>query len=210
MHQIILTKQIHLSDYERKPLLTTQLLTASGGERQAMSEHDAEDAVVSREPELRQLSENIDKATNTWINATLQLESAFRKYNSAQTALGNAVDTIGGKVDTINTHIDKVMENAPTKLQVSVRVRDEDWQKIQEMHTKQQQWMTAAMQKHIRQVNDMFYEERKRVQERYKEYDGTYLGHYVQYIFWFFFTIGLFMFGLGIFLMLDSHYHWTK
>ena len=178
--------------------------------QEEIEEHDAEDAVVSRVPELRQLSDNIDKATNTWINATLQLESAIRKYNSAQTVLVNSVDNIKGKVDTINTHIDKVMENAPTKLQVSVRVRDEDWQKIQEMHTKQQQWMTAAMQKHIRQVNDMFYEERKRVQERYKEYDGTYLGHYVQYIFWFFFTIGLFMFGLGIFLMLDSHYHWTK
>ena len=39
---------------------------------------NAEDAVVSRAPELRQLSENIDKATNTWINATLQLESAIR------------------------------------------------------------------------------------------------------------------------------------
>ena len=37
-----------------------------------------EDAVVSRAPELRQLSENIDKATNTWGNATLQLESAIR------------------------------------------------------------------------------------------------------------------------------------
>ena len=37
-----------------------------------------EDAVVSRAPELRQLSENIDKATNTWVNATLQLESAIR------------------------------------------------------------------------------------------------------------------------------------
>ena len=39
---------------------------------------NAEDAVVSRAPELRQLSENIDKATNTWVNATLQLESAIR------------------------------------------------------------------------------------------------------------------------------------
>ena len=87
-----------------------------------MSEHDAEDAVVSRAPELRQLSENIDKATNTWINATLQLESAIRKYNSAQTALGNAVDTISGKVDTINNHIDNVLKDAPTKLKVSVRV----------------------------------------------------------------------------------------
>ena len=178
--------------------------------QEEIEEHDAEDAVVSRAPELRQLGENIDKATNTWINATLQLESAIRKYNSAQTALGNAVDTISGRVDSINTHIDKVLADAPTKLQVSVRVRDEDWQKIQEMHTKQQQWMTAQMQKHIREVNEMFYEERKRYQERYKEYDGMYLGHYVQYFFLTFFILGLVIFGLGIFLILNSHYHWTK
>ena len=178
--------------------------------QEEIEEHDAEDAVVSRAPELRQLSENIDKATNTWINATLQLESAIHKYNSAQTVLVNSVDTISGKVGTINEHIDKVLENAPTKLQVSVRVKDEDWQKIQEMHTKQQQWMTAQMQKHFREVNEMFADERKRVQERYKEYDGTYLGHYSQYFFWFFFVLGLVIFGLAIFLILDSHYHWTK
>ena len=178
--------------------------------QEEIEENDAEDAVVSRAPELRQLSENIDKATNTWINATLQLESAIRKYNSAQTVLVNSVDTISGKVGTINEHIDKVLENAPTKLQVSVSVKDEDWQKIQEMHTKQQQWMTAQMQKHFREVNEMFADERKRVQERYKEYDGTYLGYHVQYFFWLFCVIGIVIFGLTIFLLLDSHYHWSK
>ena len=178
--------------------------------QEEIEEHDAEDAVVSRAPELRQLSENIDKATNTWINATLQLESAIRKYNSAQNALGNAVDTISGKVDTINTHIDNVLKDAPTKLQVSVRVKDEDWQKIQEMHTKQQQWMTGKMQKHIHEVNEMFADELRRAQNRFKEYDGMYLGHYVQYFFLVFFVIGLIIFGLAIFLILDSNYHWMK
>ena len=59
----------------------------------------------------------------------------------------------------------------------------------------------------------MFYDERKRVQEQYKEYDGTYLGHYVQYFFCFFCffcVISIDIFGLTIFLLLDSHYHWTK
>ena len=65
-------------------------------------------------------------------------------------------------------------------------------------------------EKHIREVNEMFYDERKRVQERYKEYDGTYLGHYVQYFFWFFFALGVIILGLTIFLLLDSHYHWSK
>ena len=67
--------------------------------------------------------------------------------------------------------------------------------------------MTSQMQKHIREVNEIFYDERKRVRERNKEYDGTYLGHYVQYIFWFFCVIGIVIFGLTIFLLLDSHYH---
>ena len=128
----------------------------------------------------------------------------------ASAILGSAVDTISGKVDTINTHIDNVLKDAPTKLKVSVRVDDVDRKKIQDMFDKQHEWMTTQMQKHIREVNQMFYEERKRVQERYKEYDGTYLGHYVQYFFWFFFVLGLVIFGLAIFLMLDSHYHWTK
>ena len=171
--------------------------------QEEIEEHDAEDAVISRAPELRQLSENIDKATNTWVNATLQLESAIRKYNSAQTVLGNAVGTISGKVDTINKHIDNVLKEAPTKLQVSVKVSDAD-------RNKEHKWMTGQMQKHIREVNEMFYDERKRVRERYKEYDGTYLGHYVQYFFWFFCVIGIVIFGLTIFLLLDSHYHWSK
>ena len=38
--------------------------------------------------------------------------------------------------------------------------------------------MTAQMQMHIREVNSMFADERKKVRERYKEYDGCYLGHY--------------------------------
>ena len=178
--------------------------------QEEIEEHDAEDAVVSRTPELRQLSENIDKATNTWINATLQLESAIRKYNSAQNALGNAVDTISGKVDTINTHIDKVLKDAPTKLQVSVKVADEDWKTIQEMFDKEHKWMTGQMRKHIHEVNEMFADELRRAQNRYKEYDGTYLGHYVQYFVWFFFVLGIVIFGLAIFLILDNHYHWTK
>ena len=132
------------------------------------------------------------------------------KYNLAQTTLCNAVGTISGKVDTINKHIDNVLKEAPTKLQVSVKVDDADWKRIQDMLDKEHQWMTGQMQKHIREVNEMFYDERKRVRERYKEYDGTYLGHYVQYFFWFFCVIGIVIFGLTIFLLLDSHYHWSK
>ena len=70
--------------------------------------------------------------------------------------------------------------------------------------------MTEQMQMHIREVNSMFVDEQNKVRERYEEYDGCYLGHYAQWFFWFFFVLGIVIFGLAIFLMLDSHYHWTK
>ena len=165
----------------------------------------AEDGLVNRVPELKQLSEDIDKATNTFINATLELESAIQQYQRAEAQLGGTVTTIGKKVDTINQHIDKVMENAPAKLNVSVNLNDADWHKIQELFAKERQWMTAQMQIHIREVNSMFADERKKVRERYKEYDGCYLGHYAQWFFWFFFTIGIFVVMGGIGMMIAQN-----
>lgn len=175
-----------------------------------VEEQQAEDGLVNRVSELKQLSEDIDKATNTFINAALELESAIQQYQRAESKLGGAVTTISKKVDTINQHIDKVLENAPTKLKVSVNVNDADWQKIQELFAKERQGMTAQMQTHIREVNSMFANERKKVRERYKEYDGCYLGHYAQWFFWFFFTIGIVITFTIIFLLINSFYHWTK
>ena len=173
-----------------------------------VEEQQAEDGLVNRVPELKQLSEDIDKATNTFINATLELESAIQQYQRAEAKLGGAVTTISKKVDTINQHIDKVLENAPTQLKVSVNVNDADWQKIQELFAKERQWMTAQMQMHIREVNSMFAVERKKVRERYKEYDGCYLGHYAQWFVWFFFGMGIVIVGSVIILSIGKHYHW--
>lgn len=64
-----------------------------------IEEQQAEDGLVNRVPELKQLSEDIDKATNTFINATLELESAIQQYQRAEAKLGGAVTTIGKKVD---------------------------------------------------------------------------------------------------------------
>ena len=169
-----------------------------------VEEQQAEDGLVNRVPELKQLSEDIDKATNTFINATLELESAIQQYQRAEAKLGGAMTTISQKVDTINQHIDKVLENAPTQLKVFVNVNDADWQKIQELFAKERQWMTAQM--HIREVNSMFADERKKVRERYKEYDGCHLGHYAQWFFWFFFTFGIFVVAGGGGMIIAQNY----
>ena len=169
--------------------------------QEEIQEKDAEDEVINRTPELRKLSENIDKATNTWVNATLQLESAIHEYQRAEVKLDNAVNTISDKVETIKKHIDQVMEDAPTKLKVLVDVSDADWEKIQSMFNKQRQWVIDQTQKNVQTVNAMLVEERKRAISRYKEYDGCYLGHYAQWFFWFFFVLGFFIFVAVIIIM---------
>ena len=173
-----------------------------------IQEQDAEQEIISRVPELKLLSNNIDKATTTWLSATYELESAIQQYQRAEKKLDATVTDIRGKVDGINDHIDKVLKDAPTKLQVSVNVADADWQKIQALFDQQHQWMLTKMQVHIREVNNMFVEERRRVQKRYKEYGGCYLGHYAQWFFWFFFVLGFFLFTAFIVMIIGKCLDW--
>ena len=173
-----------------------------------IQEKDAEQDIVSRIPELKQLSADIEKATTAVINAKLSLESSIQFTKREEGVLGAAVKTISDKVDTINQHIDGVLEDAPTKLKVSVNVADADWQKIQDLFDQEHKWMLGKMQENIRQVNAMFVEERRRVQKRYKEYDGCYLGHYAQWFFWFFFVLGFFVFTSAIVMMAGRWCHW--
>ena len=108
-----------------------------------IQETDAEQDIINRVPELKQLSIDIDKATTAVINAKLSLESSIRQTQREEGVLGAAVNTISKKVDSINEHIDQVMEDAPTKLKVTVNVSDDDWEKMQKLHN---QWMEQEKQ----------------------------------------------------------------
>ena len=153
-----------------------------GEVQEEIQEKDAEDAVVNRAPELKKLSEDIDKATNTWINATLQLESAIQQYQRCERKLDSAVTDIRGKVDAINTHIDKVLEDAPTKLKVSVNVADVDWQKMQELHN---QWMEKEKQMladHRKQQEVLWQKQSHRLTEIVRNNEGVWLSTKIFYI----------------------------
>ena len=174
---------------------------------QEVETQQVEQDIVNRLSELKQLSSAIDKATTAVINATLTLESAIRQAHREEGKLGEAFLIINNKVDSINQNIDKVLDDAPTNLKESVTASDTDWKKINKQFVEQREWMINEYRKQFREINDMLAKERKDVLKRYKEYDGCYLGHYAQ---WFFFIIGIVIFGLVIFLTLDTHYHWTK
>ena len=165
-----------------------------------------EQDIVNRLSELKQLSSAIDKAITAVINATLALESTIRQTHREEGKLGEAVLIISNKVDSINQNIDKVLDDAPTKLKVSVTVSDADWQKINKLFAEQREWVINENRKCFRETNDMLAKERKDVQKRYKEYDGCYLGYYVQWFFWFFFILGFSVF-VGIISIAITRYY---
>ena len=147
-----------------------------------IQEKDAEDEVINRTSDLRKLSENIDKATNTWVNATLQLESAIHEYQRAEVKLGNAVNTISDKVDTIKKHIDQIIEDAPTKLKVTVTVCDTDWQKMQELHN---QWMEQEKQMladQYKQQETLWRKQSHRLTDIVRNNEGVWLSQHLFYI----------------------------
>ena len=166
----------------------------------------AEQKIIDRLSQLKQLSTDIDKATTAVINAKLSLESSIRQTQREEGLLGATMKTISKKVDTINAHIDNVLKDGPTKLNVAVHVCNADKKRLQELFDKERQRMLVQMQQHIREVNAMFVQERKRVRERYKEYDGCYLGHYAQWFVWFFFTIGISVVAGGMALLIARYY----
>ena len=143
----------------------------------------AEQDIVNRVPELKQLSADIDKATTAVINAKLSLESSIRQTQREERVLGAAMNTISNKVDSINEHIDQVMEDAPTKLKVTVTVCDTDWEKMQKLHN---QWMEQEKQMladQYKQQEVLWQKHSQRLTEIVRNNEGVWLSQRLFYIF---------------------------
>ena len=96
--------------------------------------------------------------------------------------LGAAVNTISGKVDTIKKHIAQVMEDAPTKLRVTVTVCDDDWEKMQELHT---QWMEQEKQMladQYKQQETLWRKQSQRLTDIVRNNEGVWLSAKLFYI----------------------------
>jgi CRISPR/Cas system-associated protein endoribonuclease Cas2 len=142
----------------------------------------AEQDIVSRVPEIKQLSTDIDNATTAVINAKLSLESSIRQTQREEGVLGAAVNTISNKVDSINEHIDQVMEDAPKKLQVTVTVCDTDWQKMQKLHN---QWMEQEKQMladQYKQQEMLWQKQSHRLTDIVRNNEGVWLSQRLFYI----------------------------
>ena len=176
--------------------------------QEEIQEKDAEDEVINRTSELRKLSIDIDKATTAVINAKLSLESSIRQTQREEGVLGAAVNTISKKVDSINEHIDQVMEDAPTKLKVTVTVCDTDWQKMQELHN---QWMEQEKQMladQYKQQETLWRKQSRRLTEIVRNNEGVWLSAKLFYIVGSLSLLSIITIVLGIAFYV--YFHWIQ
>ena len=168
----------------------------------------AEQNIADRVPELKQLSANIEKATTAVINAKLSLESSIRQSQREEGVLGSAVNTISKKVDSINEHIDHVMEDAPTKLKVSVNVSDADWQRMQELHN---QWLGEEKQMladQHKQQEVLWQKQSHRLTEIMRNNEGVWLSQRLFYIVGSLSLLSIITIVLEI--AFDVYFHWIQ
>ena len=156
-----------------------------------IKEHEVEENIVGRVRELIQLSDKICLAKDALIAADMKMDNSYKLYKATVVDMCKAIIAVDKSIGKIHNHIDNIMKNAPSKLTVSVRVSDEDWAKITQMFDEQREEQLAREQKHILKVNDMLVQERKNIQERYRESDGIYLGHKAQWVAIPFFFLGV-------------------
>ncbi len=127
----------------------------------------------------------------TYINYMNQLwRSAM--MSQAREKRAESIFKLGGKVYAFDS--------------TTIPLCDADWEKIQEMFSKQREWVISQAQVTVQTVNTMLVEERKKAMNRYKEYDGCYLGHYAQWFFWLFFTIGFSVVAGGIDMLIAQNF----
>ncbi len=122
--------------------------------------------------------------------------------------LGAVVNTISGKVDNINEHIDQVMEDAPTKLKVTVNVSDADWQKMQELHN---QWMEQEKQMladQYKQQETLWRKQGHRLTDIVRNNEGVWLSQHLFYIVGSLSLVSIITIVLEIAFYV--YFHWTQ
>ena len=122
--------------------------------------------------------------------------------------LSAAVNTISNKVDSINEHIDQVMEDAPTKLKVTVNVSDDDWQRMQELHN---QWMVQEKQMladQYKQQETLWRKQGHRLTDIVRNNEGVWLSQHLFHIFGSLSLLSIITIVLEIAFYV--YFHWTQ
>lgn len=117
-------------------------------------------------PVLRQYNEDLKVGQNNIIKEQAGMENMKHWFEMLYDKLFDKYKVLNRKVDSINDHIDAVMEDAPNKLAVTVRVSEADYQVIQSMFDQQIQKMTRLHRSQMQEMIDLHDKQMKELNNR--------------------------------------------
>lgn len=117
-------------------------------------------------PVLRQYNEDLKVGQNNIIKEQAGMENMKHWFEMLYDKLFDKYKVLYEKVDSINDHIDAVMEDAPNKLAVTVRVSEADYQVIQSMFDQQVQKMTKLHKSQMQEMIDLHDKQMKELNDR--------------------------------------------
>lgn len=117
-------------------------------------------------PVLRQYNEDLKVGQNNIIKEQAGMERMIHWFEMLYDKLFGKYKVLYEKVDSINDHIDAVMEDAPNKLAVTVRVSEADYQVIQSMFDQQIQKMTRLHRSQMQEMIDLHDKQMKELNNR--------------------------------------------
>lgn len=117
-------------------------------------------------PVLKQYNEDLKVGQNNIIKEQAGMERMIHWFEMLYDKLFGKYKVLYEKVDSINNHIDSVIEEAPNKLSISVRVSDADYQFIQSMFDQQVQKMAKLYRSQMQEMTDLHDKQMKELNDR--------------------------------------------
>lgn len=117
-------------------------------------------------PVLKQYNEDLKVGQNNIIKEQAGMERMIHWFEMLYDKLFGKYKVLYEKVDSINNHIDSVIEDAPNKLSISVRVSDADYQFIQSMFDQQVQKMAKLYRSQMQEMTDLHDKQMKELNDR--------------------------------------------
>lgn len=117
-------------------------------------------------PVLKQYNEDLKVGQNNIIKEQAGMENMKHWFEMLYDKLFGKYKVLYEKVDSINDHIDAVIEDAPNKLSVTVRVSEADYQVIQSMFDQQVQKVTKLHKSQMQEMIDLHDKQMKELNDR--------------------------------------------
>ena len=157
------------------------------------------DSIKDLLPQLIQCNKDLNETLRETCRTNTILKEQLKWCNKMNDQLKDRYDEQSRKIDSINSHIDKVIEEAPRKLNLTVKVSEADLAAIQKENNRTIQIINQRLSLHMKEVWSTM--------KKLSSENGLYLSGPMYWVGCFFFWFGVIMFLFSIFFWIYPLIH---